>query len=122
MVVQKTIDNLKNGPKEDKVAVASGVAVTVVVVLLVCWAIFFFRGLRNNKNINFSGAQDQFNFQNVKDAQQQIQQQLTSSSQSDMQAVHDESAGGQLQIQQQSVQQQMQGSGSDQFGNSNVSQ
>ena len=50
MAVQKTIDNLKDGPKEDKVAVAGGIAVAVVVVLFAAWAIFFFRGIASTVN------------------------------------------------------------------------
>ncbi len=46
MVVQKAINNLKEGPKEDKVAVAGGIAVSVVAVLLIAWAIFFFRSIQ----------------------------------------------------------------------------
>ena len=37
----KAIENLKSGPRDDKVAVASGIAISVVAVLLVGWAIFF---------------------------------------------------------------------------------
>ena len=75
MVVTKTINNLKQGPKEDKVAVASGIAVGVVAVLLVAWAFLFFQKIqKGDQQINFAGgAQDEFNFQDVKDAQQQLQ-------------------------------------------------
>ena len=60
--VGSKLNTLKQGPKEDKVAVASGIAVSVVVVLLVAWAIFFFRGIQQGtQSVNLSGgAQDQF--------------------------------------------------------------
>ncbi|PIR83709.1 hypothetical protein COU18_03480 [Candidatus Kaiserbacteria bacterium CG10_big_fil_rev_8_21_14_0_10_51_14] len=78
MVVQKVLSNLKNvknGTKEDKVAVASGVAIAVVAVLLVGWAIFFFRGIqKGDQTFQTAGsAQSQFNLEGIKEAQQQLQ-------------------------------------------------
>ena len=60
MVVQKVINNLKDGPKEDKIAVASGIAIAVVVILLVAWAIFFFPNIQEGgQQVNLSnGAAD----------------------------------------------------------------
>lgn len=55
MVVQKTIDNLKQGPKEDKVAVAGGIAISVVAILLIAWALFFFRNIQRVVPTNVSG-------------------------------------------------------------------
>ncbi len=112
MVVQKTINNLKEGPKEDKVAVASGVAVSVVVVLLAGWAIYFFHNLsKDSQNINLSaGAQDQFNFTSVQEAQRQLQQGLNAPSQ------NDPSAGAQGNGQMQTQQMQIQGTEGSQFG------
>ena len=120
MVVQKAINNLKAGPKEDKVAVASGIAVSVVVVLLVAWSIFFFRSIaRGTQQLNLSGgAQDQFNFSGVKEAQQQLQQQFASSTEDYLQ-VRNDAAARQLQSQQQMDVQQTQGTGADQFGSPN---
>jgi preprotein translocase subunit SecF len=118
MAVQKTFNNLKqNGSKDDKVAVASGVAISVVVVLLGAWAIFFFRGIRNgSQQINLSGgAQSQFNFQNVTEAQQQLQQQLSSQSQQDLQNQSAQDSNGVMQTQDM----QIQGNTNDQFGTGN---
>lgn len=41
MVVQKTINNLKERPKDEKTAVATGAAVFVVAVLLFFWGLWF---------------------------------------------------------------------------------
>ncbi len=121
MVVQKAIDKLKDGPKEDKVAVASGIAITVVVVLMVVWAILFFRGIqKGSQELNLSGgAQDQFNFSSVKEAQKQLQQEFSSSTQ-DLQQLRNDAASQQMQFQQQTSMQETQGSGADQFGTQNT--
>ena len=82
-MVLKAMNTLKKeGSKEDKVAVASGVAISVVVVLLAAWAIFFFRGIaRGSHDLQIGGgAQDQFNFTSVKDAHQALQQDLANPS------------------------------------------
>lgn len=123
MVVQKTIDNLKQGPKEDKVAVASGIAITVVVVLLVVWAFFFFRSIqKGSQQLNLTGgAQDEFNFSSVKQAQEQLKQQFSNSTE-DFQQIRDAAVSQQMQFQQQTGVQETQGSGSDQFGTPGTSQ
>lgn len=117
MVVQKAINNLKAGPKEDKVAVASGIAISFVVILLIAWAIFFFRGIaKGTQQLDLSGgAQDEFNFSSVKQAQEQLKQQYSNSTE-DYQQLRDDAASQQMQYGQQADTQQTQGSGSDQFG------
>ncbi len=46
MVVQKTIDNLKDRPHDEKKVVAGGIAVFVVVALLVGWGFLFLRKIQ----------------------------------------------------------------------------
>lgn len=107
-MVQQALSNLKQGPKEDKVAVAGGIAVSVVVVLLVVWAVFFLRGLRNGgEQLDFSsGAQDQFNASNVREAQRQIQENLTTTN--ELLEIRARASGGGT-VQQETAQQQVQG-------------
>jgi len=117
MVIQKTLNNLKGGAKEDKVAVASGVAISVVVLLLALWAFYFLHRIASgSQQLNLTGGvQSQFNFQNVTQAQQQLQQQFGSPT-DDLQEVRAQSQegnGGQMQDQQMQVQGQ---GGTDQFG------
>ncbi len=118
MVIQKAIDNLKDKPKDDRKAVAGGIAIAVVAVLFFAWAFFFVKNLQNSKNLNLNnGAQSDFNFQSVKDAQQQLMQNYSGQSANDqeLQAVRDQAA--QQQYQQQAVQQSAdQYQGADQFG------
>ena len=116
MVVQKAINNLKEGPKEDKVAVASGIAISIVVILLVAWAIFFFRSIaKGSQQINLGGAEDAFNFSGVKEAQDQLKQQYSNQTEDYMQLRND-AAAQQLQMQQQVQMQETQGNGTNQFG------
>ena len=119
MVVQKTLDNLKQGPKEDKVAVAGGIAVSVVAVLLVGWAILFFHRIqKEGQQLNFGGsAQDEFNFQNVKEAQQQLQETYSNTT-DELRRIRDEAAARMAPIQINNSMQQSQGE-IDPFGSSN---
>lgn len=54
--------------------VAGGIAATIVVVLLVGWAVIFFKRIQSgSQQINLdSGAQDEFNFTATKQAQEAI--------------------------------------------------
>lgn len=108
MVVQKALNNLKEGSKEDKTAVAGGIAVSVVVVLLAGWALYFFHNIqKGTQKVQLGGgAQDQFNFTNVTEAQKQLQQEL-GQPQQDFQDIQKESSqGGNGQMQSQEMQTQ----------------
>lgn len=48
MVVQKTVDKLKQGTHEEKSAVATSAAFMVVVVLLIGWAFIFMKKIQRN--------------------------------------------------------------------------
>lgn len=75
MVLQKTVDNLKDRSKDERQVVAGGIAITVVIVLLVGWAVIFFKRVQSGSlETNFdSGAQSEFNFSATREAQQAIQ-------------------------------------------------
>ena len=49
MVVQKAINNLRERPKEERSAVAGGIAVAVVIILFLAWAILFFKRIQDNR-------------------------------------------------------------------------
>lgn len=117
-MVQKTLNDLKEGPKEDKVVVAGGIAITVVILLLVMWVVFFLRGIRNNsQDLNLTGgAGEDFYFSSTKDAQAQLQGQLTNTD--ELNDIRERSASGEGSVQLQTVGQETQGSGTDQFGTS----
>ena len=121
MVVQKAISNLKQGPKDDKIAVASGIAISVVLVHLAAWAIFFFRSVQKNANqLNLSGgAQDEFNFSSVREAQEKLKQEYSNTADEFLQ-LRNEAASQEMQFQQQTGIEQSRGSGADQFGTQNT--
>jgi|SRR3989338_2231904 len=121
MVVQKAIDNLKSGPKDDKVAVASGIAISVVLILLAAWGIFFLRNIKNNADqLNLGGgAQDEFNFSSVKEAQAKLKQEYSNSTE-EFQQLRDAAASQQMQLELQQGVEQSQGGGVDQFGTQNT--
>lgn len=116
MVVQKTIDNLKDRPKDERTTVAGGIAIMVVVVLLAAWAILFFKRIQagtQDVNLDF-GAQNEFNPTATRQAQQSIEQSNGQSAE-DLSNIRNDAAANQLQGQQQ-VQTQQSAGGTDQFG------
>ena len=98
MVVQKTIDNLKERPQDERKVVAGGIAIALVVILLIGWTVLFFKRISNgSQQGNFeSGAQEEFNFTSVKEAQQQIEQ-LQGYTAEELSRIRDEAAARQLQ-------------------------
>ena len=47
MVVERAIENLRQRPKEDRRAIATGVAIGVAAILFLVWTFFFMRTLHN---------------------------------------------------------------------------
>lgn len=96
MVVQKTIDNIKGKPHEEQRAVAGGIAIAVVVILLIGWAFIFLRNIQSGGPIpTLQGAavpEDQLNTQFIQQTQQQINQ-YYQSSQEQLRQIRDDSAG-----------------------------
>ena len=118
MVVQRTINNLKDRPKDERKAVAGGIAIAVIAVLLLAWAILFFKRIQSGTqqvNLDF-GAQNEFNFSGVRAAQEEIAEQNASGYIEDLSTLRDDAAGKQLQGSEQSQVQQQAG-GTDAFGN-----
>lgn len=117
MALQNSVDKLKERPKDERVAVASGIAVSVVIILLVGWAVLFFRKIGSGQQqVQLTGgAQDQFNFTTVKEAQQQLQQNFGNNT-DELNQVRSDASQGQ-DTQQQTVPQT---GGTDQFGTPNT--
>lgn len=115
--MQKTIDNLKDRSKDERQVVAGGIALTVVVVLLVAWAVLFFKRVQSGaQDINLdSGAQNEFNFTATRQAQQAIES-YDGQSAEDLARLRDDAAAAQLRGDQQIYLQEI-GAEPDQFGN-----
>ncbi len=76
MVVQKTINNLKDRPKDEKTAVAGGVATLVVILLLIGYGIWFVSNIKRGGDFNTyieSRPQDEFLAPAVRDAERALQ-------------------------------------------------
>ena len=56
MVLQRTIENLRERPSEERRAVAFGIALAVMLALFLGWAVFFFRSLEGEAQIQQVGA------------------------------------------------------------------
>jgi len=74
MVIQKTIDNLKDKPNDEKKVVAGGIAIAVVAILFFGWAFLFFKKVQRGEIAPSlgGGAQSEFDFSSVREAQQQL--------------------------------------------------
>ena len=116
MVVQKAIDNLKDRPKDERKVVAGGIAILVIAVLLVAWAILFFKRIQSGtQTVNLdSGAQNEFNPAATRQAQQEINNLGPTNSTEDLMQIRNDAAANQLQGQQQLQTPQGEG-GTDQF-------
>lgn len=94
MVLQNAVDNLKDKPHDEKKAVASGIAIGVVIILLVGWGFLFLRKIQRGTIPTLeSGAvpQDQFDTAFLKETQQQINQ-LYSNPASQLEEIRDTAA------------------------------
>ena len=118
MVIQKAIDNLKDKPKDDRKAVAGGIAIAVVAILFIGWAIIFFKNIQRGVQSQQlgGGGQDEFNFSSVREAQEELMQGFSDFD--ELRNVREESgtpSGGAA------VQQDYQAGGTDPFGQPSTS-
>lgn len=99
MVLQSSIDTLKEKPHDEKKAVASGIAIGVVIILLAGWGFLFLRKIQKGAGTpTLSGTavpQDQFDAQFLEQTQQQLNEMYQSASQ-DAQSIRDSAAQNQV--------------------------
>ncbi len=83
MVVQKTINNLKERPKDEKTVVATGGAVLVVVILLFGWGLWFMQNIKKGGSFNTyigNKPQDRFVAPAVREAEKSLETTIRSDS------------------------------------------
>lgn len=114
MVIQKSIDNLKQKPKEDRTAVASSISIAVAAILFIAWAIYFFHKIQSGAVSPTLDGSNQFSQQAMQDAQAAFQQQSSSANRDLMQLRDQINSQQQGPVQQTVVQQNS--TGSNQFG------
>lgn len=94
MVIQNAINSVKEKPHEEKKAVATSIAVGVVVVLLVGWGFLFLRKIQKGSMPTLEGAavpQDQVDAAFIQQTQQQLNQ-FYQSQQDQLRDIRDSSA------------------------------
>ncbi len=82
MVVQKTLNNLKDRSHEDKKAVATGIAISVVVLLIIAWGFLFIRKMQRSDLSSLQNAavpSDQFNMNLIRDTERELSNQYDTS-------------------------------------------
>jgi hypothetical protein len=81
MVVKRTINNLRERPKDERTAIAASIAIGVMVILFIGWLVYFFHELRTTPAPNLQAATDSLNSSGLSQAQQQMQQAYGSTTQ-----------------------------------------
>ena len=98
MVVQSTLNNLKEKPHDEKKAVASSIAIGVVILLLVGWGFLFIRKIQRGTAtpVLESGVvpTDQFDAAFLRSTQDKINQ-LNQNSSQELQEIRDAAASNQ---------------------------
>ena len=115
MAIQKTIDDLKEKSKDEKKAIAGGIAFMLVVVLFLGWAFFFFKKIQRGQETPQlgGGVQDEFVPSAVRDAQNALLK--DTSNIDELRALRDQ---GSQEYQQGALQEGFQESGGNAFGGS----
>lgn len=94
MVLQKAVDDLKARPEDERKAVASGIAVLVIAVLLIIWILHFFNKIRNGGvQVEQLGGniKSQFDVSPITDAQKKLIDSYKTST-NELKAIRDEAA------------------------------
>jgi hypothetical protein len=78
---EKTLNNLRERPKEERTTIAAWIAIGVVAILFVCWLIYFFNSIKNTPAPNFGSQVTQQAQNGIQEADQQIQQESGQTSQ-----------------------------------------
>lgn len=64
MVLQNAVNTIKERPRDEKKVIAGTVAIVVIVILFLTWAVFFFKKIQNTAPIQFDSDTKEF-IQNI---------------------------------------------------------
>jgi hypothetical protein len=98
MVVEKTLNNLREKPHNEKTAVAGGIAVAVVIILLVGWGFFFLRKVQRESVRTLEGTavpSDQFNLDLIRDTERQLSEMYENSAE-ELRGLRDNAADNEI--------------------------
>jgi hypothetical protein len=81
MVLQRTLNNLRERPKEERTAIAAWIAIGVVALLFAGWLIFFFNSIRTSPAPDLQQIGSSLDQNGLSQADQQFEQAYGSSTQ-----------------------------------------
>lgn len=81
MVLEKTLNNLREKPQNERTAIAAWIAIGVVAILFVGWLIYFLHTIATTPPPNLQGAEDSLNSSGIPQAAQEMQQAYGSTTQ-----------------------------------------
>ena len=99
MVIQKAVDNLKNRPEDERKAVAGGIAVLIVAILLVGWIVHFLKKIQSGNaqaEQLGNGLKGQFDVSPITEAQKQLVNSYKNTT-DELKAIRDQAAQQQVQ-------------------------
>lgn len=119
MVIQKTVNNLKERPHEEKKVVAGGIAIAVVIILFIGWGFLFLRKIQEGsvpKGLEGSAVPaDQFDLNLIRDTERQLNDYYNNTSE-EIKSLRENAAQNQIGTQSQTGT-QVSPNQTDQFGN-----
>lgn len=60
MALLNAVNNLKERPRDEKKVIAGGVAIAVIIVLFLTWAVLFFKKIQNTEPIQLDNVREDF--------------------------------------------------------------
>lgn len=81
MVFRRTVENLRERPREDRIAVAAWSAIAVVAILFLGWAVYFFNSIKTMPAPDLQSVTDSQNSNGLSQMQQALKQAYGSTTQ-----------------------------------------
>jgi hypothetical protein len=81
MVLEKTLNNLRERPQNERTAIAAWIAIGVVAILFVGWLIYFLHTIATTPPPNLQSTEDSLSSSGIPQAAEQMQQAYGSTTQ-----------------------------------------